>query len=201
MSIVIANTFPDAGRLASPVAAAPNADSSAGSSPAVASADGLANSSSLSLAVSQALAQMRGGAGLAGSSTPAAAQDGFTSSLLASLPGSSPTNATSAGPLSGLYGSSSGQAANPVKLDPSSSTIKLQTSIQNLIAQLDGNGSLGGGAANIPSGLANLQQSFNKLVTAGGGNPSQTSLQSFLKTVAANIQGSMSIGSMFDASA
>jgi hypothetical protein len=91
-------------------------------------------------------------------------------------------------------------------LDQSSSTIKLQTSIQNLITQLDGNSStdalLGiSSDSGSSSTLQNLQQSFNSLVTSSGGNPSQTSLQSFLKTVAANIQGSMSVGSLFDASA
>jgi hypothetical protein len=82
----------------------------------------------------------------------------------------------------------------------------LQKSIQSLINQLSDNSSIGSlfggdsGSSESPA-LLNLQQSFNSLLTNSGGNPSQASLQSFLKTVAANIQGSTSLGSFLDVSA
>ena len=197
--------------LNSPAATSPvsNSDGSTGTSQTVANAAGIANnSSSLSMAISQALAQMNGGANFSSLSTPASQQSSsdFMSSLIASLQGSSSSNSSSPNALSDLLGYSSAQTTTPVQLDQSSATIQLQTTIQNLITQLDGNNgisSLFGGSpdSSTSSGLADLQQSFNGLVTASGGNPSQASLQSFLKTVAANIQGSMSIGSLFDTSA
>ena len=201
------NAYQNANGLTYPVATVVNAGGSTGTSQAVANA--ATNNSSLSVAISQALMQMNNGAGLSSLLTPASTQSSsnFMNSLLASMQGSSSSNPSSTNSLPGLFGYSSGQAAKPVKLDQSSSTIKLQTSIQNLIAQLDGSGggssSLLGGSpdSNTPSGLENLQQSFNNLVTASGGNPSQASLQTFLKTVAINIQGTMSMGSLFDASA
>lgn len=94
------------------------------------------------------------------------------SNLFSALQGTS-TNSSSSDPLAALLGyTSNGQAASspaPVTLDQSSPTVQLQASIQNLITQLDGNGSTGdllgiGGSSN--PGLQDLQQSFNSLITA-----------------------------------
>lgn len=167
------------------------------------------NNSNLSLAIRETLAKLNAGAGLSSLLTPDAQQttSDFMSNLYSSLPGLSSSGSSPADPLSALLGNSSDQqSATPLQLDQSSPTIQLQMSIQKLIQQLDGNnntGSLFGTstAPNASSGLQNLQGSFNSLITASGGNPSQTSLQSFLKTVAANIQSSVSVGSLFDASA
>jgi hypothetical protein len=166
------------------------------------------NNSNLSVAINQALAQINAGGDLSNLFTPASQQStsDFMGNLLASLQGSPAAESSSTNSVSGLFGYSSGQTTAPVALNQSSPTIKLQTAIQNLITQLDGNSSANdlfgtNSDANASSGLANLQQSFNSLITSSGGDPSQASLQSFLKTVAANIQSSMSIGNLFDASA
>jgi hypothetical protein len=211
ISSVGTNVYQNASGVTTPATTATvsNSNGSAATSQTSANATGSANNSTLALAVNQALAQLSGGANLSSLLTPASQQSSsdFISSLLASLQGSSSSNSSSTNPLADLFGTSSTQApATPVTLDPSSSTIKLQTSIQNLISQLDGSGGisslLGGSTGTDASpGLAELQQSFNSLVTAAGGNPTQASLQSFLKTVAVSIQGSTSIGSLFDASA
>jgi hypothetical protein len=167
------------------------------------------NNSVLSLAIAQALAQLNAGSGitsLLSSDTQQSSSD-FMSSLLSAVQGTS-SNSSSTDPLSALLGyTANGQATPsvaPVTLDQSSPTIQLQASIQNLITQLDGNSSTGdllGVGSNSNSGLQDLQQSFNSLVTASGGNPTQASLQSFLKMVAVSVQGSMSVGSLFDTSA
>ncbi|MFI4940451.1 MAG: hypothetical protein ACHP7O_08960 [Burkholderiales bacterium] len=160
----------------------------------------------MSAAISQALAQLNGGAGLSSLLTPASQQStsDFTSSLLAALQGSSSSSSSSTDSLSALLGNTS-QTPAPVSLDQSSSTFNLQSGIQNLITQLNGNSGISSllgdnSNSNTSSGLANLQQSFNSLVTSSGGNPSQASLQSFLQTVAVNVQGSLSIGSLFSTS-
>jgi hypothetical protein len=176
------------------------------SSPAAGSTDAHpaeAAGTSFADAVRIAIAQMGGGAALL---TADAQQPGadFLSNVLASMQGASASNPSSGSALSGSLGSSSGQAIAPVSLDQSSATIALQTTIQNLITQLDGIGSGGllGGSADSSafSGLADLQQSFNSLVTASGGNPDQASLEAFLKSVAATIQGSVPIGSLLNTS-
>ena len=141
------------------------------------------NDSNLSVAVKQALAQINSGkdltAYLSTDSSQTSAAD-FTSNLFSSLPG--------------LSSSSNGV---PVQLDQSSSSFKLQDSIQKLITQLD----KASGTEGTSSGAISLQKSFNSLISQSGGNPAQQDLQSFLKLVAANVQGSSSIGSLFSASA
>jgi len=168
-----------------------------------------ANNSSLSSAVNQALAQLNAGGDLSTLLSPQSQQSSsdFLSSLISSLPGLESSNTSSSDPLASLFGSS-GQTVVPVTLDQSSSTIKLQQSIQNLIGQLDGadsSGNLlgiaGGSGSGAGSSLQDLQQSFNDLITSSSGNPSDASLQSFLKLVAANVQASTSIGNLFDANA
>jgi hypothetical protein len=211
ISSVGTSVYQNASGVATPAAtgAVSNPNGSTAANQTSANATGSANNSTLALAVSQALAQLSGGANLSSLLTPASQQSSsdFMTSLLASLQGSSSSNSSSTNPLADLFGSASTQAAaTPVKLDQSSSTIKLQTSVQNLISQLDGTSGISsilgsGSGADASPGLADLQQSFNSLVTAAGGNPTQASLQSFLKTVAVSIQGSASIGSLFDASA
>ncbi len=201
VSSISTNAYQNANGLTSLAAVVPNA----GGSASTGTVNATANKSSLSLAVTQAMAQMNMGSGLSSllGSTASQSTTDFTSSLLASLQGSlSPDSSTK----QSLSGYATGQAATPVTLDRTSSTIKLQTSIQGLISQLDGNNNIsnllsGNPASNAASGLANLQQSFNSLVTNSGGNPSQASLQSFLQTVAINIQGSMSVGNLFNTSA
>lgn len=178
--------------------------SMAGANQTPAPATGAFNNSSLSAAIQQALAQARAGADLVSLLTPdtqQAASD-FMGSLLAAMPMSEGLGGPSPNALPALSAYTSAQAAAPVALNQSSPTIKLQTAIQKLISQLDGNSKTGElfGAEAAP-GLGNLQQSFNRLITSSGGNPSEASLQSFLKTVASHIQNSMSIGSLLDASA
>jgi hypothetical protein len=215
ISSVGTNSYLDINGLTSPSTSkastvnAPAASAPASASPTDTSASGIAgNNSELSSAVRQALAQLNAGAGLSGLLTPDSQQPAsdFMSNLISSLPGLSSSGSSSSNSLSDLFGTSSDPAPAPITLDQSSSTIKLQTSIQNLISQLDGNGNtdnlLGlSSDSNTSSGLQNLQQSFNTLLTASNGNPSQTTLQSFLKTVAVNIESSVSIGNLFDVSA
>lgn len=169
---------------------------------------GSVNNSALSQAIRQALAQVNGGGDLSGLLTASGQQStsDFMSSLFSALQ-TSPADASQSDILSALPGYASAQAAvAPVTLNQSSPTFALQKSIQSLINQLDGNSSIGsllGGDSGSEgsSSLVNLQQSFNSLLTASGGNPSQASLQSFLKMVATNIQGSTSLGSFLDVSA
>jgi hypothetical protein len=166
------------------------------------------NNSALSQAIRQALAQVNAGGDLSGLLTATGQQStsDFMSSLFNALQ-TSPADASQSNLFSGLSGYASSQTATaPVELNQSSPTIGLQKSIQNLINQLDNNSNVGSlfggdsGSGGSPA-LLNLQQSFNSLLTDSGGNPSQASLQSFLKTVAANIQGSASLGSFLDVSA
>src|SRR6185312_1205486 len=152
------------------------------------------NNSSLSSAVLQALSQINGGGDISSlfSSDSQDSTSDFMTNLFSSLPGFSSGGTSLTDPLSSLFGNSSNQSVAPVALDQSSTTIKLQTSIQNLITQLDGNSDTEALLGISPdsdssSSLQNLQQSFNSLITSSGGNPSQTSLQSFLKIAAANI--------------
>ncbi|MFZ6774275.1 hypothetical protein ACO0LB_16320 [Undibacterium sp. SXout7W] len=162
--------------------------SSVGSTSTNTNASGV-NDSNLSLAVKQALAQINSGkdltAYLSSDSSQSSASD-FTSNLFSSLPGLSTASSSAA----------AGQGTTPVQLDQSSSSFKLQNSIQKLITQLDKTSSGDG-----TSDTASLQKSFNNLISNSGGNPAQQDLQSFLKLVAANVQGSSSIGSLFSASA
>jgi hypothetical protein len=151
------------------------------------------NNSNLSSALQQALLQINAGKDLSALLNPDSQQSAsnFMGNLMSSLPG--------------LSSDTSSQQVQPATLDQSSASIKLQTSLQKLITQLDGS-STGNSAgttttAQASSGLPTLQQSFNSMLTATGGNPDQTSLQSFLKVVAANIQGSVSIGNLFNTSA
>ena len=215
ISSIGTSSYSDVNGITSPLASQTSTPtvSNAASSTSVSKTDvgtpGVAsNNSNLSSAIRLALAQMNAGGGLSSLLTSDSQQStsDFMSNLFSSLPGLSSSGSTATNPISDLLGTSSSQAPTPVQLDQSSSTIKLQTSIQKLISQLDGGSSTSdlfgsGTTSNASSGFTNLQQSFNNLITASGGNPSQTSLQSFLKTVAANIQGSASIGSLFDASA
>jgi hypothetical protein len=202
---------PASSTIAASAVSDPNATGSTSQTSTSTSATG-DNSSSLALAISQALLQINANSSLASLLTPSSQQStsDFTSSLLASLQGSSAlasSASSSAGnSIASLLGYGSGHATTPVALDQSSPTVKLQGSIQNLITQLGGNSSTDTLLGITPdsgtsSTLGGLQQSFNSLITSSGGNPDQASLQSFLKTVAANIQGSLSIGSLFSASA
>lgn len=86
--------------------------------------------------------------------------------------------------------------AKPAQLNTGSPTYPLQQGIQKLISQLE----QGSGDQANPL-LSNLQSSFNTLIKASGGNPQQGDLQSFLKLVATQVQGSLSVGSLFSASA
>ncbi|MBC3869565.1 hypothetical protein [Undibacterium oligocarboniphilum] len=159
-------------------------------------------SSSLSAAIAQSLAQFNSGLDVSSllSATGQQSSSDFLSSLYSALPGLSDSSQTS-NPLSSLL--NGGNAPAPVQLDQNSATIKLQTSIQQLISNLNGGSSLTGGLSSNSTGtdIGNLQQSFNSLIQSSGGNPDQASLQSFLKLVAANIQGSSAVGSLFSTSA
>jgi hypothetical protein len=210
ISSIGSNIYSTANGVASPItpdSASDIADPASSADASTVNVAGSTNSSALSSAINQALAQMSGGAdlfSLLGDDAQQAGSD-FTSSLLASLTPYSQTSSSSDA-LNGLLGYTNGSAAAaPVSLDQSSPTYQLQSSIQQLIDQLDGNNStstlLGIDSTDASSGLGNLQQTFNSLITASGGNPSQASLQSFLKEVAANIQASTSIGTLFDTSA
>lgn len=142
------------------------------------------NNSELSLALRQVLSQINSSKDISaffGSDDGQQAESDFTSNLLGNLPG-----------LSSAGGNGNKQAG--VTLDQASGSYKLQSSIQKLITQLDSNKS-------EDSGLGNLQEAFNALVKKSGGDPSAENLQSFLKLVAVNIQGSTSIGSLFSTSA
>lgn len=190
-------TTSDSGNIAS-AATASSLDAGAGG----------VNNSALSQAVRQALAQVNAGGDLSGLLTTTGQQStsDFMSSLFNALQ-NSPADASQSDLLSGLPGYASPQTATaPAVLNQASPTIGLQKNIQSLINQLNGNSSVsslfgGDSGSDGSSSLLNLQQSFNSLLTNSGGNPSQASLQSFLKTVAANIQSSTSLGSFLDVSA
>jgi hypothetical protein len=142
------------------------------------------NNSELNAALRQVLSQINSSKDISAFFSSEKGQQAgadFTSSLLSNLPGLDGTNG-------------SGNKVSGIELDQSSSSYKLQNSIQKLITQLDNNTS-------EDSGLGNLQESFNALVKKSGGDPSAENLQSFLKLVAVNIQGSTSIGSLFSTSA
>lgn len=142
------------------------------------------NNSELNAAVRQVLSQINSAKDISAFFSSEGGQQAgsdFTSNLLSTLPGLSSENA-------------SGSKVAGIELDQSSGSYKLQNSIQKLITQLDNNKS-------EDSGLGNLQESFNALVKKSGGDPSAENLQSFLKLVAVNIQGSTSIGSLFNTSA
>lgn len=170
------------------------------------------NSSDLSIAIGLALTQINVGFNLASLLSPATQQtaSAFQSSLFEALLPGLAAPALANAPLTELFGSVFDWRTRPVALDQKSPSFKLQTSVQQLITQL-GNGASGtdlagslgglGFTAGGASGVQNLQQSFNNLVTSSGGNPGQASLQSFVKLIAANIQDSSPLGSLFDASA
>lgn len=146
---------------------------------------------SLSTAVQQALVQLNAGKDISAffnDEDGAQSSNSFSNNLLANLPGiSGNTSANSA----------NNQTTNtPIKLDPNSSSIQLQSAIQKLITQLDN-----GNSSSEAAGLGSLQTAFNALVSKSGGDPSAQNLQSFLKLVAVNVQGSTSIGSIFSTSA
>ena len=149
---------------------------------------GVTSGNSFNSAIQQALVQLNAGRDISAffdSDEGQEASSSFGNSLLSQLPGLS--NA----------GISDAQAAtSPIKLDPNSSSIQLQSSIQKLITQLDS-----GNSANAAAGLGSLQEAFNSLVNKSGGEPSAQNLQSFLKLVAVNVQGSTSLGSIFSTSA
>lgn len=142
------------------------------------------NQSELNTALRQVLSQINSAKDISAFfSTDDGQQAGsdFTSSLLSNLPGLNSNNAN-ASKVAGI------------ELDPASGSYKLQNSIQKLITQLDNGQS-------DESGLGKLQETFNTLIKKSGGDPSSENLQSFLKLVAVNIQGSTSIGSLFSTSA
>lgn len=138
----------------------------------------------LSSAVQQALVQLNAGKDISAffnSEDAAQSNNSFSNNLLANLPG---------------LNSDAQAATTPVKLDPNSSSIQLQSAIQKLITQLDN-----GNSSSQAAGLGSLRTAFNSLVSKSGGDPSAQNLQSFLKLVAVNIQGSTSIGSIFSTNA
>ena len=142
------------------------------------------NNSELNAVVRQVLSQINSAKDISaffGTDQGQEAGADFTSNLLSNLPGLSSSNRDGS-PVAGLA------------LDQSSGSYQLQNSIQKLITQLDSNKS-------EDSGLGNLQEAFNALIKKSGGDPSAENLQSFLKLVAVNIQGSTSIGSLFSTSA
>lgn len=147
------------------------------------------NNSELALAVRQTLTQINSAKDISVFLSSKDSQESgtdFTSNLFSTLPGLGNTaNSTDAN-----------TTVKPIVLDQSSSSYKLQESIQKLITQLDSSGSAGENA-----GLGKLQDSFNTLIKNSGGDPSAANLQSFLKLVAVNVQGSTSIGSLFNTSA
>lgn len=162
---------------------------------------GNSNNSSLSSAITQSLAQYNANLDLSSllSATGQQSSSDFLSNLYSALPGLSGSSQNS-NALSGLLNGGSAPAA--VQLDQNSATIKLQTSIQQLISNLDSsNSSNSSSGSNTETDFGNLQQSFNSLIQNSGGNPDQTSLQSFLQLVATNIQGSSTVGSLFSTSA
>ncbi|MFZ6862559.1 hypothetical protein ACO0K7_07990 [Undibacterium sp. Ji67W] len=175
-----------------------------------------ANGSALSAAIAQALSQINPNLDLTSllSSSGQQSSSNFASTLLNSLPGLAEQNANSANNVGGtniaqLLSLSSGQTSNspaPVQLNKSSPTFNLQSSIQQLITNLGSGansiGSMFGDSSNASdTSNAALQSSFNSLVSGSGGNPTQANLQSFLKLVAANVESSVSIGSLFSTSA
>jgi hypothetical protein len=142
------------------------------------------NNSELNAAVRQVLSQINSSKDISAffsSEKGQQAGSDFTSNLLSNLPGLDSANGN-------------GSKVAGIELDQSSGSYKLQNSIQKLITQLDSN-------KTEDSGLGNLQETFNALVSKSGGDPSAENLQSFLKLVAVNIQGSTSIGSLFSTSA
>lgn len=146
---------------------------------------------SLSSAVQQALVQLNAGKDISAffnDDNGNQSSSNFSNNLLANLPGiSGDTNG---------YTAKNQATSTPIKLDPNSSSIQLQSAIQKLITQLDN-----GNSSSEAAGLGSLQTAFNSLVSKSGGDPSAQNLQSFLKLVAVNIQGSTSIGSIFSTSA
>jgi hypothetical protein len=160
------------------------------------------NVSDLAAAVKQALAQINSIKDIsayfnAGDSQQAASD--FTSNLLSNLPGfssSADLNPAQSNTNNQIPASTSTQNSTQINLDPNSSSYKLQASIQKFISALDTPDS-----ANQAAGLGSLNSAFNTLIEKTGGEPSAQSLQSFLKLVAVNVQGSTSIGSLFSTSA
>lgn len=174
----------NANRISDSVAAAAKIE---GSVPSALSST-VANTNSISSAIQQALVQLNAGRDISAffnSDEGKEASSSFGNNLLSNLPG--------------LSNNSNGELqaiSTPIKLDPNSSSIQLQSSIQKLITQLDN-----GNSTTAAAGLGSLQDAFNSLVSKSGGEPSTQNLQSFLKLVAINVQGSTSIGSIFSTSA
>ena len=142
----------------------------------------------LNSAIQQALVQLNAGRDISAFFNSEEGQDAnnsFTSNILSQLPGLNQGN-----------DGASTNTSTPIKLDPNSTSIQLQSSIQKLITQLDS-----GNNASAAAGLGTLQESFNTLISKSGGEPSSQNLQSFLKLVAVNVQGSTSLGSIFSTSA
>ncbi|WMW82098.1 hypothetical protein RF679_07380 [Undibacterium cyanobacteriorum] len=142
----------------------------------------------LNSAIQQALVQLNAGRDISAFFNSDEGQDAnnnFTSNILSQLPGLNQGN-----------DGASTNTNTPIKLDPNSTSIQLQFSIQKLITQLDS-----GNNASAAAGLGTLQESFNTLISKSGGEPSSQNLQSFLKLVAVNVQGSTSLGSIFSTSA
>lgn len=147
-----------------------------------------ASGNTFNSAIQQALVQLNAGRDISAffnSDDGQEASSSFSNSLLSQLPG-----------LSNAGISDAQAAASPIKLDPNSSSLQLQSSIQKLIAQLDS-----GNSASAAAGLGSLQDSFNTLISKSGGEPSAQNLQAFLRLVAVNVQGSTSLGSLFSTSA
>lgn len=168
--------------------ALPSANKIASTPSTNSNANGVANSNNINSAIQQALVQLNAGRDISAffnSDEGQNASAGFGNSLLSQLPG-----------LANDANSDVKSAATPIKLDPNSSSIQLQSSIQKLITQLDS-----GNSASAAAGLGSLQEAFNTLVSKSGGEPSSQNLQSFLKLVAVNVQGSTSLGSIFSTSA
>ncbi len=152
------------------------------------SANKTASGNTFNSAIQQALVQLNAGRDISAffnSDDGQEASSSFSNSLLSKLPG-----------LSNAGISDAQAAASPIKLDPNSSSLQLQSSIQKLIAQLDS-----GNSASAAAGLGSLQDSFNTLISKSGGEPSAQNLQAFLRLVAVNVQGSTSLGSLFSTSA
>ena len=201
---------------ANAVAAVGNSQGSAASNSSTAGTNN-SNNSSLSAAITQSLLQVNPNLDLTSllSSTGQQASSDFLSNLYNVLPqlsgsGSSSSDAATQ-QLQSLLTSSAPQVA-PAQLNASSATYSLQNGIQQLISNLNNTDSgensidslFGDSSSSDDSGAfsaSSLQSAFNQLISSSGGNPSQTSLQSFLQLVAVNIQGSTSIGSLFDTSA
>ncbi|AOU97069.1 hypothetical protein BI364_02770 [Acidihalobacter yilgarnensis] len=159
--------------------------------------------------VLQALSQI--GVGQTSGSTNTAVSSTLTTNNSASTSGATSQSATQmalASFIQSLMAALQGQSGTNGTTDPNAQTTgnpgmqgmhhhgghHLQAALQNLIQQLSGTSSSsatsGTTSSQSTSSLANLQQSFQSLVTAMGSNSSSTSLTGFLQAFSNGLPGS-----------